>query len=692
MKRTLNLALSFVVCFSGFFSPAPAARPRAQEAASVADLGRLREQYERLLAVERDPSTPAEVRRVNRAFLEERRAQLASALTERIGKLRAYQSSVAASLGADERRAVEDSIRSLVQELDALQPGNAPAADSAPAARPSRRAKRATRPGPLVEASYAAEAAEAAQPAAPKPAEADGVGSRPEAAPAEPRQAAPIEITSPDRDKTVHVGQVEVEVSVADEDVDDIMVAIYTPGSGQKPAAARTLELKRSDHGKKTFAIALEPGANRIEVSDLKRSQMLSRRTLTYEPVGDVLNSKARAAGAGGEEAVKSLVVQKLEKADANKVVICGQLQLASLNRTFALIKATPTLETLAKYFRAADPESDWKSNLREGEAFKDFLIRSQITDDCNFDSDVKRDGLQRLAAADLLKELLAGYATLKNKNSAFSSLSADTIRKQIVLLEQYLGNVEVQLSHKGKVLDQTLADRDGNYVFVIDPPETNDTDDYTISTEGDEHFTTRTFTRQAFSRTNRLRINLDIEDRPVSLLARSLIGFDQSGAAAARRDFTYFFDFYVSKSFPFKQTINPDFGERLRLWGDFRINSVPQSATATIPDFVNTGFVTGIRGLQVNQAAHVFEFLGGAEFRLTGNNALLPSFSRDTKQKFSLSFIAAGGYVTPTDPTASQPTIFKVLEGAPGLPPEAKGKEFVAFIPDDRDRFFRQY
>jgi hypothetical protein len=386
-----------------------------------------------------------------------------------------------------------------------------------------------------------------------------------------------------------------------------------------------------------------------------------------------------------------------------------------------------------------------------------DYLGRSQITDDCGIDPGVNRDGLQRTAAIDLLSVLLlrldsnlnpkpdeinktalrnetayllestttepavrakaqsirnassssgknargedsdvAVYARL-NKSSAFSSLSADTIRKQIVLLQQYLGNVEVRLSHRDtsgndEIIDQTFTDRDGNFVFTIPPPGASESKEYIISTEGDEHFTTRAFVKQALLNGKKLRVNLDIEDRPVSLLARSLIGYDQSGTAASKREFTYFFDLYLSKSFPFKQVINPDFGERLRLWGDFRINSVPQTADATIASFAASGFVSGIQSLQVNQAARVFESLGGIEYRLTGNNALLPSFDRQTKQKFSLSFISAFGFVTPIDQSTSTPTIFKVFDAAPGLPPEAKGKEFVAFIPTDRDRFFRQY
>jgi hypothetical protein len=576
-----------------------------------------------------------------------------------------------------------------------------------------------------------------------------------------PAQASGIEITSPDGDKTVGVGQIELEVKVNDEDVNNLMVAVYTQDGGPKPVTARMYELLRSDHSRKTIPLKLVAGVNRIEVSDPKRGELKATRTITYIPARDILS----AAPQGEDDTpVKSLVIQKLDAAKAandagTKAVVCGQLQLASLNRTLALIRSTPALGDLAARFRPADsdPRRSFADQLESDGANHarreiDFLIASQLTDDCSFNDRVKRDGLQRTAAVDLLSAVLlrldshlnpkpteinqtalrnetayllertttepqikakaramrgdssartgssaetadtvSQYAKLE-RNSAFSTLSADTIRKQIIMLQQYIGNVEVRLTHDGKVVDQTFTDRDGNFVFTFDPPAAADTKDYTISTEGDEHFATRVFLKEALAGGKKLRVNLDIEDRPVSLLARSLIGYDQSGAAAAKRERSYFFDFYVSKSFPFKQVVNPDFGERLRMWGDFRINSVPQTTDATITEFAGTGFVTGLKNLKVSEVARVFEFLGGAEFRLTGNNALLPSFDRETKQKFSLSFIAGGGFVTPLDPTGTTPTIFKVFDDAPGLPPIAKGKEFVAFIPNDRDRFFRQY
>ena len=118
------------------------------------------------------------------------------------------------------------------------------------------------------------------------------------------RRAAAIEITSPDRDKVVHVGEVEMEVSVNDEDVDNLMVAVYTPAS-EKPKSARTLELKRSDKGTKSFVVSLSKGDNRVEVSDLKRGEVKAERNITFQPA-DAPSIGGAAISSGGGAATRT--------------------------------------------------------------------------------------------------------------------------------------------------------------------------------------------------------------------------------------------------------------------------------------------------------------------------------------------------------------------------------------------------
>ena len=274
MKRLLRLTLSFAVCFPGLIalSAAPA---RAQQVAAVGSLDTLRQQYEQMLAVERSAATPPEVRDLNRTFLEERRAQLAAAIRNRVGALVKYRAAVAATLRDDEKRAIDDSVARLSAELRALLPEAVPPAVHA-ARRTRRPARAAVDDAPVVEASFAAPAsAELAEPAVPSRAEPAALTTA--------GSAAPIQIVSPERDRVVHTSEVELEVSVRDDAVDDLMVAVYTPAS-EKPKTARVLNVRRSDRGSKSIVVALSKGDNRVEVSDLKRSEVKAERNITYTP------------------------------------------------------------------------------------------------------------------------------------------------------------------------------------------------------------------------------------------------------------------------------------------------------------------------------------------------------------------------------------------------------------------------
>jgi hypothetical protein len=276
MRRLLCLTLSFAVCLPGLVA-LRAATARAQQVASAGNLDTLRRQYEQMLAVERSAATPPEVRELNRTFLEERRAQLAAAIRNRIGALDKYRAAVAGTLSDAEQRAIDDSVARLSAELQALLPEAVPTTGTA--ARRTRRPARAAsaQPAPVAEASFDANAPAAAEPAAPE-------AAAPEPAPSTTtKPAAPIEIVSPERDRVVHTGEVELEVSVKDDSVDDLMVAVYTPAS-EKPKTARVLNVKRSDRGSKSIVVALSRGDNRVEVSDLKHGEVKAERHITYQP------------------------------------------------------------------------------------------------------------------------------------------------------------------------------------------------------------------------------------------------------------------------------------------------------------------------------------------------------------------------------------------------------------------------
>jgi hypothetical protein len=287
------------------------------------------------------------------------------------------------------------------------------------------------------------------------------------------------------------------------------------------------------------------------------------------------------------------------------------------------------------------------------------------------------------------------------------SGIPRKKLRKLIELLSSVRSNtITVRAEDKkGKLVATAVCGENGEYKFRLadnDLGNTEDGDDYyVLSTEADNYFTKKIIVVKGED----LKISLSIEDRPVSLLARAVVGYQQAGAASTAFEQNYFFDLFVSQSLPFRQKIDPDFGEPFRTWGAIRAISAPQSGNVTIGD-LSSNFVTKISELKANEAARVFDYLAGIEYRLPffKNRSLLPSFDRQTKQKFTLSFIASGGFVTPTNPSEAQPKTYKISDqfrarfkseavGSELLTGnELDGKEYVSFVPTDRDRFFRQY
>ncbi len=254
-----------------------------------------------------------------------------------------------------------------------------------------------------------------------------------------------------------------------------------------------------------------------------------------------------------------------------------------------------------------------------------------------------------------------------------------------------YFRDCTVQVSgekdgEKDKVLATAQTDDEGRFTLKVPGSERHTP--MTLSTEADNFFTKRTI---VFSQDQTTYVvDLPLEDRPVSLLSRAIVGYEQAGASSAKADQKFFFDFYISKPFPVIGKIDPDFGQRVRTWGDIRVASVPQPGSAEVGAFA-AGFAQQVSSLKVGEIARSLQFLGGVEILLTGNDALLPSFDRQTRQKFSLSFAAGFGAITPINPRDTM-QVFQVFPGAPGLPKEAEGKDFVAFVSSERDRFFRQY
>ncbi|MDT5120736.1 MAG: hypothetical protein QOC96_218 [Acidobacteriota bacterium] len=87
----------------------------------IASISQLRDQISQMERIDRDPTTPSDVKTLNHDFLKSRRTQLHTLVVKRIEALRKYQQSIGSSLTPEEGRVIEKSIKDLegvLQNLD----------------------------------------------------------------------------------------------------------------------------------------------------------------------------------------------------------------------------------------------------------------------------------------------------------------------------------------------------------------------------------------------------------------------------------------------------------------------------------------------------------------------------------------------------------------------------------------------
>lgn len=167
---------------------------------------------------------------------------------------------------------------------------------------------------------------------------------------------------------------------------------------------------------------------------------------------------------------------------------------------------------------------------------------------------------------------------------------------------------------------------------------------------------------------------------------ARMIIGFEQSGAASAASVQKPFIDFFINTPIPFGKNRNSEevLWPRFSVWGDIRLASTPQQITAFGAAVASP--VASFTGEQQNELVTGFDFSVGPELRIVRAG------------RTHLSLIAGFGAISPLSYRQSAP-IFKVpattnpqYERFIADFPGAKGKDFIAFVPPDRDRFLRHY
>lgn len=166
------------------------------------------------------------------------------------------------------------------------------------------------------------------------------------------------------------------------------------------------------------------------------------------------------------------------------------------------------------------------------------------------------------------------------------------------------------------------------------------------------------------------------------SLNKRFIVGVEQSGAASAKSEGKPFLDLFINTPL-WRDDEDEDSPPRFSVWGDVRLTSTPEQISAF--SNLSTNAIDAITG-EVNELATGFDFVVGPELRIgrfknvdmgliAGFGAVSPLSPEQSAQLFEV----------PDEDSSQAEAFFKEFPGA-------KGKEHIAFISPDRDRFLRQY
>lgn len=168
------------------------------------------------------------------------------------------------------------------------------------------------------------------------------------------------------------------------------------------------------------------------------------------------------------------------------------------------------------------------------------------------------------------------------------------------------------------------------------------------------------------------------------SMNKRFILGVEQSGGASAKSEGKPFLNLFINTPLIYDKGTDDDKLPRVSVWGDVRLTSTPSQIKAFAN--ISSAAVDTITGGKANELALGFDFVVGPEFR----------FARF--DNVTMSFISAFGAVSPLNPKQSVELFEVPKENSSQAEaffkefPGARGKNHIAFIPPERDRFLRQY
>ncbi len=203
----------------------------------------------------------------------------------------------------------------------------------------------------------------------------------------------------------------------------------------------------------------------------------------------------------------------------------------------------------------------------------------------------------------------------------------------------------------------------------------------------------------------------------------RVIVGFEQAGGSSALSETKPVLDFFFMLPFIFdpqrrcaKLPDNPTEAQRiiyddcvarnlrrrqeprLGFWGDVRLAATPDQIAAA--QVFPTSLVNQVDKPKSIDLVQSFDFLAGVEGKLKSATGTFLSPIPGLRQKMVLYFAAGAGAISPLTTRKESIQIFNVpgvndarraeFINRYGTPPD--GKEFIAVVPIDRDRFLRQW
>jgi len=183
-------------------------------------------------------------------------------------------------------------------------------------------------------------------------------------------------------------------------------------------------------------------------------------------------------------------------------------------------------------------------------------------------------------------------------------------------------------------------------------------------------------------------------DDKKLEWESRAILGWHQAGASSADSEQNLFFDFFVARPLGSGKNV---YDNRFNLWGQVRVASSPQQRTIPLSQFA-AGFAQQVGNIPVNELAQSAEFISGVEVRPLGK------WETETRIR-TIGFVGFFGANGAFKDPSTQAKIFRV---PPVDSPQwgnfvSQFKEFendafrnkatfLALVPPDRERFYRQY